>query len=75
MARATALSHPEAIALAPTLDHPPARANFQFPQISVSAAVKNRSPRPARFRLARVPLLLVLAPVGTPRTPRHVLLN
>jgi hypothetical protein len=42
---------------------------------SVSAAVKNSSLRPARFRLARVPLLLVLASVGTPRTPRPVQLN
>jgi hypothetical protein len=37
--------------------------------------VKNSSPRPARFRLARVPLLLVLASIGTPRTPQPVQLN
>jgi hypothetical protein len=42
---------------------------------SVSAVVKNSPPRLARFRLARVPLLLVLASVGTPRTPRPVQLN
>jgi hypothetical protein len=73
--RAAALSHPEAIAPAPTLDQPPARANFQFSPNPVSAAVKNSSPRPARFWLARVLLLLVLASVGTPRTPRTVQLN
>jgi hypothetical protein len=73
--RAAALSHPEAIAPAPTLDHPLARANFQFSPNPVSAAVKNNLPRPARFRLARVLLLLVLASVGTPRTPRTVQLN
>jgi hypothetical protein len=75
MARATALDHPEAIAPAPTLNHSPALANFKFSPNSVSAVVKNRSQRPARFRLARVPLLLVLASVGTPRTPRPVQLN
>jgi hypothetical protein len=73
--RAAALSHPEAIAPAPTLNPPPARANFPFSPNPVSAAVKNSSPRPARFRLVRVLLLLVLAPVGTPRTPRTVQLN
>jgi hypothetical protein len=64
-----------AIAPAPTLNPPPARANFSFSPNPVSAAVKNSSPRPARFRLVRVLLLLVLAPVGTLRTPRTVQLN
>jgi hypothetical protein len=66
MARATALDHPEAIAPAPVLDHSSALANFKFSPNSVSAAMKNSLQRPARFRLAQVPLLLVLASVGTP---------
>ena len=33
MAGVAALCHREAIAPTPTLDHPPARVNFQFPQI------------------------------------------
>jgi hypothetical protein len=42
---------------------------------SVSAAVKNSSLRPARFRLARVPLFLVLASISTPQNPRPVQCN
>ena len=73
--RAAALSHPEAIAPAPTPNPPPARANFPFSPNPVSAAVKNSSLRPARFRLACVPLFLVLASISTPRTPRPVQCN
>jgi hypothetical protein len=36
MAGVAALCHREAIAPTPTLDHPPTRVNFQFPQIHSS---------------------------------------
>ena len=58
---AAALSHPEAIAPAPTLDHPPARTDFPFSPNPISATAKPSSPSPAQFRSVPVPCFLVCA--------------
>ena len=58
---AAALSHPEAIAPAPTLDYPPARADFPFSPNPISATAKPSSPSPAQFRSVPVPCFLVCA--------------